>query len=446
MAWYETAVFYHIYPFGLCGCAHENQGVAEDHFNQLREWTEHASQINCTAIYIGPLFESESHGYDTIDYRKVDVRLGSNQQMREFVDFCHNKGMRVIVDGVFNHVGRQFFAFQDLLKFRENSRYLSWFCDVNFGSNNEYNDGFSYGNWGGHNLLVKLNQRNPEVKQYHFDTIHFWIEEFGIDGIRLDAADVLDMDFMHELRMECDAMKSDFWLMGEVIHGDYSRYANPSMLYSVTNYELHKALYSGHNDHNYYEIAHSVKRLLGICKETLLYTFSDNHDVERLYSKLKVKEHQKLVAMLVYSLPGIPSIYYGSEYGITGVKEKGNDDSLRPFLTLEQFAEDEEGNFLCQLYTRLGELKRAYPALSYGAYEEVLLTNRQFAYVRILDNQAVLTILNNDEKEVKLQVKLPIKAQTAQSLLDEDYITINDSMLSITLEKNSGKMILLKLN
>lgn len=444
MAWYETAVFYHIYPFGLCGCAHENQGVVEDHFEQLTEWAKHASQLNCTAIYIGPLFESGSHGYDTIDYRKVDIRLGSNEQMREFVDFCHGKGMKVIVDGVFNHVGRQFFAFQDLLNLRENSRYKDWFCDVNFGGNNEYNDGLSYGNWGGYNLLVKLNQRNAEVKQYHFDTVRFWIQEFGIDGIRLDAADVLDMDFMHELRMECDTMKPDFWLMGEVIHGDYSRYANPLMLHSVTNYELHKGLYSGHNDHNYFEIAHSVKRLLGICKDTLLYTFSDNHDVERLRSKLKEKEHQKLVAMLVYSLPGIPSIYYGSEYGIEGIKEKGNDDSLRPFLTLDQFASDEEANSLCQLYTRLGELKKEYLALSYGAYEELLLTNRQFAFARVYENQAVLTVLNNDDQEAKLQIKLPIAAQTAVGLLDEEVITIEDSMISITLEKNAGKMILIK--
>ncbi|WP_418963098.1 alpha-amylase family glycosyl hydrolase, partial [Butyribacter intestini] len=263
MKWYDKAVFYHIYPLGLCGCKKENNGEKEQHFDKLTQWSDHAAELGFTAIYIGPLFESEGHGYETRDYKQVDCRLGTNDDFKKYVAHCHEKGMHIIVDGVFNHVGRTFPAFQDLLKNRENSAYKDWFCNVNFGGNNEYNDGLSYENWGGYNLLVKLNQRNPEVKSYLFEAIKFWIDEFDIDGIRLDAADVLDFDFMRELRGFTSGLKEDFWLMGEVIHGDYSRWANGDMLDSVTNYELHKGLYSGHNDHNYFEIAHSVKRLLG---------------------------------------------------------------------------------------------------------------------------------------------------------------------------------------
>lgn len=169
MAWYDNAVFYHIYPLGLCGCAHENDGQpTPGAFEKLNAWAEHACKdLGCTAIYIGPLFESGSHGYDTIDYRLVDRRLGTNEEFKQFVANCHARGQKVIVDGVFNHVGRDFFAFQDLKANRENARYKDWFCDINFWGNNEYNDGFSYGNWGGFNLLVKLNQRNPEVQNYH---------------------------------------------------------------------------------------------------------------------------------------------------------------------------------------------------------------------------------------------------------------------------------------
>ena len=216
MAWYDTAVFYHIYPLGLCGCAHENDGQpTPGAFAKLNAWAEHASKdLGCTAIYIGPLFESGSHGYDTIDYRRVDRRLGTNEEFREFVANCHARGQKVIVDGVFNHVGRDFFAFKDLQANRENARYKDWFCDVNFWGNNEYNDGFSYGNWGGFNLLVKLNQRNPEVQNYHYDTIRFWVDAFDIDGIRLDAADVLDFDFMKGLRRLANEVKPEFWLMG----------------------------------------------------------------------------------------------------------------------------------------------------------------------------------------------------------------------------------------
>ena len=142
----------------------------------------------------------------------------------------------MILDAVFNHTGRDFFAFRDLKEHRENSRYRDWYCNVNFWGNNEYNDGFSYDNWGGYNLLVKLNQRNPEVRDYLLDTVRFWVAEFDIDGLRLDAADVLDFDFMRALRGLAGEVKPDFWLMGEVIHGEYTRWVNEQTLHSVTNY------------------------------------------------------------------------------------------------------------------------------------------------------------------------------------------------------------------
>ena len=147
------------------------------------------------------------------------------------------------------------------------------------------------------------------MQNYHFDTIRCWVNEFDIDGIRLDAADVLDFDFMRGLRRLANEIKPEFWLMGEVIHGDYSRWANPEMLHSVTNYELHKGLWSGHNDHNYFEIAHTMRRLQGLCHDTRLYLFSDNHDVERLPNKLRNREHIRHIAILVYTLWGFrPSI------------------------------------------------------------------------------------------------------------------------------------------
>ncbi|MGN0436233.1 MAG: alpha-amylase family glycosyl hydrolase [Wujia sp.] len=414
MAWYDSAVFYHIYPLGLCGCPHENNGETGSHFEKINEWAEHANRIGCNAIYIGPLFESGSHGYDTIDYRLVDKRLGTNDDFKMFVKNCHSMGMKVIVDGVFNHTGRDFFAFKDIKENREGSRYKDWYCNVNFWGNNEYNDGFSYDNWGGYNLLAKLNQWNPEVKNYHFDTVRFWVNEFDIDGIRLDAADVLDHGFMRELRSVCDTLKPEFWLMGEVIHGDYSRWANGDMLHSVTNYELHKGLYSGHNDHNYFEIAHSIKRLLGIVGNTRLYTFTDNHDVARIYSKLNNKEHMYNVAILQYTVPGIPSIYYGSEFGIEGNKEKGSDWNLRPCLELKDFNEKDE---LPALFTKLGMLKQRFPELTYGDYRELSLTTGQFAFARCLDNKAIVVALNNHDNGAHMEINLPVGANKAINLL-----------------------------
>lgn len=420
MAWYDSAVFYHIYPLGLCGCPHDNNGEAGEHFDKLNEWAEHAKRIGCNAIYIGPLFESGSHGYDTTDYRLVDRRLGTNDDFKQFVKNCHANDVKVIVDGVFNHTGREFFAFQDIKQNRENSRYKDWYCNVNFWGNNEYNDGFSYDNWGGYNLLAKLNLWNPEVKNYHLETVKFWVDEFDIDGIRLDAADVLDFGFMKELRSFCNGLKPDFWLMGEVIHGDYSRWANNDMLHSVTNYELHKGLYSGHNDHNYFEIAHTIKRLNGIVGDKKLYTFCDNHDVARIYSKLNNKAHMYNVAILVYTVPGIPSIYYGSEFGIPGNKENGSDWNLRLDLNLADFNEKDE---LPALYTTLGHLKQRFPELTYGDYRELYLTTGQFAFARCLDGRAVVTALNNADNGAHMEINLPIGANKAVNLLTIDQST-----------------------
>ena len=442
MAWYDSAVFYHIYPLGLCGCPHDNTDeTVGSHFDKLNEWAEHAHRIGCNAIYIGPLFESGSHGYDTIDYRMVDKRLGTNDDFKAFVNNCHNLGMKVIVDGVFNHTGRGFFAFQDVLKNRENSPYTSWYCNLNFWGNNEYNDGFSYDNWGGHNLLVKLNMWNQDVKNYHFDTVRFWVNEFDIDGIRLDAADVLDFGFMHDLRGVCDSIKPEFWLMGEVIHGDYSRWANEGMLHSVTNYELHKGLFSGHNDHNYFEIAHSIKRLLGIVgKDFRLYTFTDNHDVSRIYSKLNNKQHMFNVALLQYTVPGIPSIYYGSEFGIEGDKNRDSDWNLRPDLNLSDFNEMDE---LPMLFTKLGKLKQRFPELTYGDYQELYLTTRQFAFARVLNGKAVITALNNDDNPAHMEINLPVGASTAINLLtveddDPDKDAANDALIAHRTDIRNG--------
>jgi len=407
MAWYDEAVFYHIYPLGMLDAPKENPyGEPVHRLPNLIPWIGHLRQLSVSALYIGPLFESVGHGYETTDYRKLDSRLGDNEDLRAFVAKCHEAGIRVILDGVFNHTGRDFFAFQDLKQNRENSPYRDWYCNVNFWGNNEYNDGFSYENWGGYNLLVKLNQRNPAVRDYIRDVIRFWVSEFDIDGIRLDAADVLDFDFMKMLRHVANEVKPQFWLMGEVIHGDYTRWVNEGTLHSVTNYHLHKALYSGHNDHNYFEIAHTVKRLYGMGGNRpdglKLYNFVDNHDVERIYTKLNNKAHFTPVHVLLYTLPGVPSIYYGSEFGIEGKKERYSDASLRPALRYEDYANAVKDNSFTRLIAALGHVRRQVKALSYGDYRELALTNRQYAFSRGTGEETVLVTVNNDDNSASL--------------------------------------------
>ncbi|MBO4888271.1 MAG: alpha-amylase [Firmicutes bacterium] len=438
MAWYDEAVFYHIYPLGLLNAPKQNTYEAPvSRLPRLKPWIEHIKSLGFNALYIGPLFQSVGHGYETTDYYTVDSRLGTNADLKDLVSYAHEKGIRVILDGVFNHTGRDFFAFQDLLRNRENSPYKDWYCNVNFWNNNSYNDGFSYDNWGGYDLLVKLNQYNPAVKDYIADVIRFWVREFDIDGLRLDAADVLQFDFMKMLRWVANTVKPDFYLMGEVIHGEYHRWVNPEMLHAVTNYHLHKALFSGHNSHNYFEIAHTVKRLLDQRSGATngLYNFVDNHDVERIYSKLTNKGHMLPVHVLLYTLPGISSVYYGSEYGIEGRKERGSDDSLRPALDLSSLRDNEMTN----LIAKLGYIRNTHPELSYGTYRELFLTTGQYAFARTLDEKSTLITVNNDEERAWISIPDMGWGKYHGILSGRDIFSEN-GRLSIELEPSSGEI------
>lgn len=441
MAWYDEAIFYHIYPLGLAGAPKQNlYGEPVHRLNTLLPWISHIKEIGCNALYIGPLFESVGHGYETTDYKKLDSRLGTNKDLTDFVSECHSQGLRVILDGVFNHTGRDFFAFQDIKQNRENSGYKDWYCNVNFFGNNSYNDGFSYENWGGFDLLAKLNQHNPAVRNYICDVIRFWVKEFDIDGIRLDAADVMDFGYMEAIRQVANEVKPDFWLMGEVIHGNYSRWANDTTLHSVTNYMLHKALFSAHNDHNYFEIAHTIKYVASMTGNRLkLYTFADNHDVERIYTKLNNKAHFTPVHIMLYTLPGIPSIYYGSEFAIEGKKERSCDDSLRPALNYDDYKGAVKTNPCTKLIATLGKIRQNMPVFAYGDYAELELQTTHFAYKRTLDGKSVIITVNNSDNEIKMSLACQDTKEYI-GVLTGERVCVKDGCIQVSVLPNFGEI------
>ncbi len=441
--WYEKAVFYHMYPIGMTGAPMSNpadQPADSTRFAELIAYIPHMKELGCNAVYIGPLFESSSHGYDTRDYRLVDRRLGTNEDFIRFVRLCHESGIRVVVDGVFNHTGREFFAFRDIQQFREHSRYCSWYRSVNFGWGSPLGDPFGYDAWQGHFELPCLNLQNPEVRQYLFDVIRYWVDTFDIDGIRLDCANVLDFQFMKELRWQTSRMKPEFWLMGEVIHGEYARWVNDEMLHSVTNYELHKSLYSGLNDHNFFEIAHNVKRLEAIGRS--LYTFLENHDENRIASKLNCKAHLPLAYLLLYTLPGLPSVYYGGEWGVEGMRTRESDAALRPCIPIADAPRLHSP--LTDCIAKLAEIHTGQPEYANGRYQELLLTTRQYAFARHAEGSVCITAANNDDGEAGLSVPVPIPASKAENLMDGSILPITDGRLYLTLPGNSGVVLKIK--
>ncbi len=400
MKWFENAVFYHIYPIGYFGCPRVNDQQSEPTHVILKliDDIPHIKSLGCNAIYFGPVFESVAHGYDTIDYTKIDRRLGTNEDFKKVCDALHENGIKVVLDGVFNHVGRDFGSFKDVREHKHASYKKDWF---HIGDGNScYNDGFFYEGWEGHYELVKLNLYNPEVKGYIKDCITGWKNEFGIDGLRLDVAYCLDLNFLKELHGHCRWLDEDFFLLGETLHGDYNRWMNDEMLDSVTNYECYKGLFSSFNDLNMYEIAHSLNRQFGsenwcIYRGKHLFTFVDNHDVTRIATMLKIKEHLPLIYTLMFMMPGIPAVYYGSEFGIEGDKRGGGDDVLRPEFELEKMKN--EG--ICDLTAHiaaLAEIQKEHPAAAWGNYSQVQLTNRQIAIARSCDNETLITVINAD--------------------------------------------------
>ena len=393
--WAYENVFYQIYPLGFCGAPFENDGVLEHRILKVNDWIPHIEKLGANAIYFSPVFESDTHGYNTRDYTKIDTRLGTNEDFQSVCKNLHKAGIKVVLDGVFNHVGRGFWAFQDVLEKRWDSPYKDWF-HISFDGNSNYNDGLWYEGWEGNYDLVKLNLRNEDVIQHIFSCINGWVEEFDIDGLRLDVAYCLDHDFLRRLRSFCDGLKPDFFLVGETLHGDYNQWMNDSMLHSVTNYECYKGLYSSFNSMNMFEINHSLLRQFDPDNWTLykgkhLLSFVDNHDVTRVASILSNENHLPLIYALAFGMPGIPCVYYGSEWGAKARKEEG-DPALRACF------EKPEWNDLTTFISKLAEAKKHSNALNYGDFRSVLLTNRQCIFERKTDSERVLVAINADDQ------------------------------------------------
>jgi glycosidase len=444
--WWQDATFYHIYPLGLCGAPLQNDFNPRNRLDALYPWLDHMQALGMDSLYLGPIFQSTSHGYDTIDYYKIDDRLGTNADFARFAAELHQRGMRLVLDGVFNHIGRDFWAFKDVQAHGEQSAYKDWFHNLHFGGQSPFGDPFEYEGWHGHHSLVKLNLAHPHVRAHLFDAVGLWMDEFGIDGLRLDAADCIDFDFLRALHDFTKSRRSDFWLMGEVIHGDYRQWVNPETLDSVTNYECYKGQYSSLVENNYFEIAYGLNRQFGpqgLYRDLLFYNFVDNHDVDRVAGKFVNKGLLYPLHILLFTMPGIPSVYYGSEFGLDAAKEPYSDIPLRPALDLMALRGHSPQPELFGVIQKLAALRKQSPALLLGDYQEALVRPNQLAFYRRADGDQVLIVLNSAEQAVDLELEhLPWGTGRLQDRLNPgEAFQIENGRLRLSVPPTWGRIL-----
>ena len=439
--WIEKSNIYHIYPLGFCGCEKYMSEASETkpRIKKVIEWIPHLKAMNFNAVYFGPVFESVKHGYDTIDYTKIDKRLGTNDDFKDVCDELHKNGIRIILDGVFNHVGRDNPMFKELREKGEGSKYKDWFAGVNFGGRSPEGDNFSYEGWNGHYNLVKLNLWNNDVVSYLLSVVEFWIKEWDIDGIRFDAADCLTDDFIKRIHSFTRNIKPDFWLMGEIIHGNYAHWANNEMFDCVTNYQCYKGIYSSHNDRNYFEIAHSIDYQLGQYGNVYMYNFLDNHDVVRLASVLRNPAHIRCCYTFMYTMYGVPSVYYGSEFGIRGEKGHGEsaDDAIRPCLDLNNIPD--RNDELLKHISALGRIRMTNETVQTGSYSKLELRNQTFLYKREKDGNTVYIGLNISDGDYTFRFNTGCGKLT--DLLTGKTFDVNNGFAEITVPMNDSVIL-----
>ena len=439
-------IFYHVFPLGYCGAAerHDPWNPASSGSNpslsQLTNDLSRIAELGFTALYLGPVFSSSSHGYDTADYFHVDARLGNDDDLTALVARAHELGLAVVLDGVFNHVGREFWAFRDVREKGRASNYVDWFRGLSFGQDNRFADGFVYEGWEGVEELVALNHENTDVQEHLLQAAEHWIDRYAVDGIRLDVAYSLPFWFLDQLGERVRARRPDFWLLGEVIHGNYPEFVVPGRLDSVTNYECYKGLWSSFNDRNLFEIAHSLERLFAeggllsdaLARGRLPYNFADNHDVDRIASTLTEPDHLLPVLTLLFSMPCVPSVYYGSEYGIPGSKADG-DTALRPGrdAVLEHASGSDRAAAIAAFVTQLCGIRGSHPVLGHGVYEPLLVRNTALAFSRRDGEHHLLVAVQTEA--IPTQIELPDACVGSyRSLFDGQQVTVGaDRLLNI---------------
>jgi cyclomaltodextrinase len=405
--WVRHAIWWQVFPLGFVDAEPELasiDGAVRHRLDRIVEWLDYAVELGASGLALGPVFASETHGYDTVDHFRVDPRLGDADDLARLFAAAHDRGLRVMLDGVFNHVGRAFPAFARVLEQGPAAPEAGWFRlsrphGTTPGAEPEY-DTFE-----GHHRLVALDHTNPAVADHVADVMCFWLDA-GADGWRLDAAYVVPAEFWAAVLPRVRARHPDAYIVGEVIHGDYREIVERSGVDAVTQYELWKAIWSSLADRNLHELAWALGRHNELLASFVPLTFVGNHDVTRIASALPDDRHLPHALAILLTVGGTPSIYYGDEQAFRGVKEhrEGGDDAIRPaFPAGGPGGLAEWGRPTYRLHQDLIGLRRRHSWLHRATTTALDLQNRRAVLESTDGEHRILLALNLDDDEADLQ-------------------------------------------
>ncbi|MEO6958092.1 MAG: alpha-amylase family glycosyl hydrolase [Antricoccus sp.] len=415
--WAQQAILWQVYPLGFVG-ADVTGAIAQPDRHLLRgliEWLDYAVELGCSGLLLGPIFTSATHGYDTINYTKIDPRLGTEADFDALVQACHQRGLKLVLDGVFNHVGSTYPAYLDVLKHADSSAYRDWFVA----------DGDGYATFEGHPGLIKLNHQQPQVATYVTEVMTHWLGR-GADGWRLDAAYSVPASFWAPIVATVHAEHPDAYIFGEMIHGDYAEYVQASGLDSVTQYELWKAIWSALNERNFYELSWALARHADFAQSFVPQTFIGNHDVTRIASKLSDRQLLPHALVVLVTVAGTPSIYAGDEQAFRGEKydRAGGDDEIRPPFPATPAQLSDIGAETHRLHQELLGLRCRLPWLFKAAPIEVHTTNEQLVYRCEGAGGAIVVALNLADQPVTVPAPHTDAVLAGNAVLNGDEVQL----------------------
>jgi cyclomaltodextrinase len=397
--WVKHAIWWHLYPLGFVGAESTVGPRAEivHRLGHIANWLDYAVELGASGLLLGPLFASSTHGYDTIDHFRIDPRLGDDADFDALIAAARRRGLRVILDGVFNHVGRDFPAFREVVAQGPGSPHAGWFR-LSWPAGHVSGTEPEYATFEGHQQLVALNHSEPAVRNYITRVMNHWLDR-GASGWRLDAAYAVPPSIWAKVLPRVRQDHPEAYLFGEVIHGDYGKFVRTSGVDAVTQYELWKAIWSALNDRNLFELGWALERHNRFLDDFVPQTFVGNHDVTRLASRLADDRHIAHAVAILLTCGGTPSIYAGDEQAFRGIKEErsGGDDAIRPRFPGSPDGLAADGSSIYRLHQNLIGLRRRNPWLHEARTKVVHLSGSQMMYEVGHDGQYLLVALNLDE-------------------------------------------------